>query len=172
MRHKINLFEAASEVVNNLDKLQAVETEGKDYYEIKHAFVSNLKKTILMLLPVVTDTFKRDLVHEEEIQMNISDMIMHVYVFESTLLRVEKIEKEGLKPDAKIYRDILDVLTRNTLQKTYSNAFDAIGSFAEGDLKEKLCSALRTLTKADPTNAKESRRNIADKLNDDGLYKF
>jgi len=172
MRHKINLFEAASEVVNNLDKLQAVETEGKDYYEIKHAFVSNLKKTILMLLPVVTDTFKRDLVHEEEIQMNISDMIMHVYVFESTLLRVEKIEKEGLKPDAKIYRDILDVLTRNTLQKTYSNAFDAIGSFAEGDLKEKLCSALRTLTKADPTNVKESRRNIADKLNDDGLYKF
>ena len=172
MRHKINLFEAASEVVNNLDKLQAVETEGKDYYEIKHAFVSNLKKTILMLLPVVTDTFKRDLVHEEEIQMNISDMIMHVYVFESTLLRVEKVEKEGLKPDAKIYRDILDVLTRNTLQKTYSNAFDAIGSFAEGDLKEKLCSALRTLTKADPTNAKESRRNIADKLNDDGLYKF
>ena len=172
MKHKIDLFEAANEVVNNLDKLEAVVTKGKDYYEIKHAFASNLKKAILMLLPVVSDTFKRQLVHEEEILTNISDMIMNVYVYESTLLRVEKIEKEELKTDIKVYRDILDVLTRDTLQKTYSNAFDAIGSFAEGDQKNELCNALRTLTKADPTNVKESRRSIADKLNDDGLYKF
>jgi len=172
MKHKIDLFEAANEVVNNLDKLEAVVTEGKDYYEIKHAFAGNLKKAILMLLPVVSDTFKRQLVQEEEILTNISDMIMNVYVYESALLRVEKIEKEGLKSDIKVYRDILDVLTRDTLQKTYSNAFDAIGSFAEGDQKDALCNALRTLTKADPTNVKESRRSIADKLNDDGLYKF
>ena len=172
MKHKIDLFEATNEVVNNLDKLEAVVTEGKDYYEIKHAFASNLKKAILMLLPVVSDTFKRQLVQEEEILTNISDMIMNVYVYESTLLRVEKIEKEGLKSEIKVYRDILDVLTRDTLQKTYSNAFDAIGSFAEGDQKDALCNALRTLTKADPTNVKESRRSIADKLNDDGLYKF
>jgi len=172
MKHKIDLFEAANEVVNNLDKLEAVVTEGKDYYEIKHAFARNLKKAILMLLPVVSDTFKRQLVQEEEILTNISDMIMNVYVYESTLLRVEKIEKEGLKSDIKVYRDILDVLTRDTLQKIYSNAFDAIGSFAEGDQKDALCNALRTLTKADPTNVKESRRSIADKLNDDGLYKF
>ncbi len=125
-----------------------------------------------MLLPVVSNTFKRQLVHEEEILTNISDMIMNVYVYESTLLRVEKIEKEGIKSDVAVYRDILDVITRDTLQKTYSNAFDAIGSFAEGDQKDALCNALRTLTKADPTNVKESRRSIADKLNDDGLYKF
>ena len=49
-----------------------------------------------MLLPVVSDTFKRQLGEEEEILMNISDMIMSVYVFESTLLRVEKLEKEGI----------------------------------------------------------------------------
>ena len=79
---------------------------------------------------------------------------------------------ETFKSDIKVYKDILDVLTRDTLQKTYSNAFDAIGSFAEGEQKDALCNALRTLTKADPTNVKESRRSIADKLNDDGLYKF
>ncbi len=172
MKHKIDLFEAANEVVNNLDKLQAVDTKGKDYYEIKHAFVANLKKAILMLLPVISDTFKRQLMQEEEILMNISDMMMHVYVFESTLLRVEKLEKEGLKTDIKVYRDILDVVMHDALQKTYSNAADAIGSFAEGELKDRLCNALRTLIKADPTNVKESRRSIANKLNDDGLYKF
>ncbi len=172
MKHKIDLFEAANVVVENLDKLKAVETAGKDYYEIKHAFAGNLKKAILMLLPVVSDTFKRQLGEEEEILMNISDMIMSVYVFESTLLRVEKLEKEGFKKDIEIYRDILDVLTRDTLQKTYSNAFDAIGSFAKGEQKDALSNALRTLTKADPTNVKESRRRIADKLNDDGMYKF
>lgn len=171
MKHKIDLFEAANEVLKNLDNIQEVDESG-DYYEVKQSFISNLKKAVLMLLPVVSDTFKRKLMFEEEILMNISDMIMHIYVLESTKLRVEKMDKNQLKGDIFLYKDILDVLTQESIQNIYNSGFDAIGSFAEGEQHKSLYTALGKLTKASPVNVKEARRRIADKLIDDGLYKY
>ena len=172
MRHKIDLYEAANEVLDNLNKLKAVDVSSGDYYSIKHKELSHLKKAVLMLLPVVQETFKRKLMFEEEILMNISDMIMNIYILESTLLRVEKLDKKGLKTNISVYKDILDVLTHDKIQSVYKSGFDAIGSFAEGEQKKQLTEALETLTKVEAENVKEARRRIADKLIDDELYKF
>ncbi len=172
MKHKIDLFEAANEVLANLDSLESVDQSIGDYYESKHAYVRNLKKGVLMLLPVIQDTFKRQLPYEEEVLMNISDMFMNIYLLESTLLRVEKIDKKNLKPDVSIYKDILDVFTQDITAEIYKSGFDAIGSFAEGEKKTELCNALHTLTKAYSINVKEARRRIAAKLIDDETYKF
>ena len=104
--------------------------------------------------------------------MNISDMIMNIYILESTLLRVNKLEKNALKTNISYYKDILDVLTQDTAGSVYKSGFDTIGSFAEGKQKVILCNAMGILTKAQSINVKEARRRIADKLIDDGLYKF
>ncbi len=172
MKRKINLFEAANEILENLDKLESVDVTKGDYYESKHAYVNNLKKAVLMLLPVIQDTFKRQLVHEEEVLMNISDMMMNLYLLESTLLRVEKMDKNNMKPDISLYKDILDVFTQDMAAEIYKSGFDAIGSFAEGEQKDKLSVALHTLVKAVSINVKEARRRISAKLIDDGVYKF
>jgi len=172
LKHKINLFEAAADVLKNIDDLSSVDMENGDYYKTKHAFVGNLKKAILLLLPAIQDTFKRKLMFEEEILMNISDMIMNIYVLESTLLRVEKLEKNNLKQDISVYKDMLDVLTQDIAGSTYKSGFDTIGSFAEGEQKESLCNALTTLTKIPSINIKNARRRIADKLIEDEIYKF
>ena len=172
LKHKIDLFEAAKEVLENIVDVEMVNMQDGDYYETKHAFVKNLKKAALMLLPVIQDTFKRKLMFEEEILMNVSDMIMNIYVLESTLLRVEKLEKNGHKSDVSYYKSMLDVLTQDTAGNVYKSGFDTIGSFAEGDQKVMLCDAMGTLTRAHSVNVKEARRKIADKLIDDGVYKF
>ncbi len=172
VKHKIDLFEAANEVLANLANLESVDQFEGDYYESKHAYVKNLKKAVLMLLPVIQDTFKRQLPYEEEVLMNISDMIMNLYLLESTLLRVEKIDKNNLKPDASLYRDILDVFAQDVTADIYKSGFDAIGSFAEGNHKASLCNALHTLTKSYSVNVKEARRRIAAKLIEDEVYKF
>ncbi len=172
LKHKIDLFEAATDVLNNIDSLKSVDMTEGDYYEAKHAFVNNLKKAVLMLLPAIQDTFKRKLMFEEEILMNISDMTMNLYVLESTLLRVEKLDKNNLKQDITVYKDILDVLTQDFAGEIYKAGFDAIGSFAEGDQKVILCNALSTLTKSYSINVKDARRRIADKLIEDEVYKF
>jgi len=172
LKHKIDLFEAATDVLNNIDGLTSVDMTSGDYYETKHTFVGNLKKAVLMLLPAIQDTFKRKLMFEEEILMNISDMTMNLYVLESTLLRVEKLDKNNLKQNISVYKDMLDVLTQDIAGEVYKSGFDAIGSFAEGDQKKVLCNALGTLTKSYSINVKDARRRIADKLIEDEIYKF
>lgn len=172
LKHKIDLFEAAADVLNNIDNLSSVDMTSGDYYESKHAFVKNLKKAVLMILPEIQETFKRKLMFEEEILMNISDMTMNIYVLESTLLRVQKLDKNNLKHDINVYKDILDVLTQDIAGDVYKSGFDAIGSFAEGKQKERLCNALTTLTKSYSINVKDARRRIADKLIEDEVYKF
>ena len=172
LKHKIDLFEAAADVLNNIDSLTSVDMSTGDYYQSKHDFVKNLKKSVLMLMPVIQDTFKRKLMFEEEILMNISDMTMHIYVLESTLLRVEKLDKNNLKQDITVYKDMLDVLTQDLAGAIYKSGFDAIGSFAEGNQKHELCNALSTLTKSISINVKDARRRIAGKLIEDEVYKF
>ena len=170
LKHKIELFEQAREIVANMDKISCVDFTG-DYYSVKKAQTKHLKKVVLMLLPLAQDTFQRKLMFEEEILMNIADAIMHVYVLESTALRVEKLEMMN-KENLSLYKDILDVLTHSTVQKVHQVAFDAIGSIAEGEQLEKYTSVLNKLTYAPAFNVKESRRRIADQLIDDRIYKF
>jgi len=172
MKHRIDLFEAAREILENMKDQKSVDYSSNDYYVIKHAHVSNLKKAAIMLLPVISEKFGRKLMFEEEILMSISDMIMNVYVLESTLLRVEKMEKNNMKQDISLYKDILDVLNQETIQQIYQSGFDSIGAFAEGEQKKQLCGLLKTLTQAESDNVKEARRRIANKLIDDGFYKF
>lgn len=172
MKHKIDLFEAAKEVLDNIENITSIDLKEGDYYKSRHAFVNNLKKAILMLMPVIQDTFKRQLMFEEEVLMNISDMMMDVYVLESTLLRVEKLEKNNLKSNISLYKDILDVLTQDITNTVYKSGFDAIGSCAEGDQKDMLSNALDSLTKTSSINVKEARRRIANKLIEDEVYKF
>jgi alkylation response protein AidB-like acyl-CoA dehydrogenase len=172
MKHKIDLYEKATEVLNNLDQIKPFDCEENDYYGTKQNCINNLKKATLMLIPVLSETFKRNLVFEEEILMNISDMMMNIYVLESTKLRVEKMDKNQLVPDISYYKDILDVFTNDVIQAVNKSGFDALGSFAEGDMRVKLCEALDKLTKVKAINVKEARRRIANKLIDEGRYKF
>ncbi len=172
MKHKIDLYETANEVLKNLDQLEPVNSLNAEYYHVKQQNIRNLKKAILLLIPAVSDTFQRKLMFEEEILMNISDMIMNVYVLESTKLRVEKMDKMKKVNNISLYKDILDVFTHDTIQAVYKSGFDAIGSFAEGEQRNLLCNALDKLTRACSVNVKEARRRIADKLIDDGVYKF
>ncbi len=172
MKHKINLFETAKKLLDNSGKLKSVNFNEGDYYENHHKLVRNLKNVVLLLLPEIQDAFKRKLMFEEEILMNLSDMMMNVYSLESTLLRVEKLDKKSIKPNISQYNNILDVLAHDTNGNVYKSAFDTIGSFAEGYKKSELLNVVRKLTYIEPTNVKELRRNIADKLIDDGVYKF
>jgi hypothetical protein len=172
MKHKIELYETANSVLDNLDKIEPVNTSNGDYYEIKQQFINNLKKAALMLMPVISDTFKRKLMFEEEILMNISDMIMNIYVLESTKLRVEKMDKVHSVSNISLYKDMLDILNHDIVQKVNKSGIDAIGSFAEGEQYGNLINALNKLTKSEPVNVKEARRRIADKLIDDGIYKY
>ncbi len=172
LKHRIGLFEAADKVKENLHSLDKPNVKELGYYELKKAYVKNIKNAILLLIPDVHDKFNKKLVFEEEIMMNIANMLMYLYVLESNMLRVEKLEANGLKDDIKPYRDILDVLTHDIMKSVKAEAVDAVSSYLEGEEKEKMLEIMEKLLWYDPVNAKDARRRIADKLIDDTVYKF
>lgn len=171
LKHKIGLFEKAEEIKQMLNGNHS-DLSDLGYFELKHAYVSNIKKTILLLMTSAHEHFGKKLAWEEEIQMNFANMLMSAYVLESTMLRVEKLEQKGLKTESSVYRDLLDVLTQNVMNEVQNESKEALSSFLEGDEKQEMLSKLERLTVYEPINAKEARRRIAGKLIEDQTYKF
>ncbi len=172
LRHKIAFLEKATEILENKNAIQPVDRDGKEFYALHHAYVEQLKKAILLLYPLLNETFKKKLVYEEEIMINLANMSMYLYVLESTLLRVEKLENRNLKNDISVYRDILDVLLHDVMHVFRQESIDAVSAFLDGEQKKEMLDIMQKLTAYDPINAKEARRRIAGKLIDDGRYNF
>jgi hypothetical protein len=76
-------------------------------------------------------------------------------------------------PDASsIYKEILDVKVYDAAAKIRKSAFDAVNSFASGELAGRLTRAVDALTAVTGINIKDARRKIADKLIEDNYYRF
>jgi len=151
---------------------QTDEQVPEDYYGEKKYYIRNYKKAALLLLGVVSDTFKRKLTSEQEILFNVSDIIMQVYPAESSLLRLEKLEGMKGPDEVKLSRDIVDIFIYDASSIIRKNAFDAINSFAEGEEREMLTGYIEKLTKVAPVNVKDARRRIAEKLIEENTYCF
>lgn len=162
------LYDIAKQIAENI----VVEEFTDDYFNNKFAIIRNLKKALLMLIPGINEAFGRQIADEEEVMMNLCDMLMQIYVTESTALRVKKLEdNNGCEANA-IYRDILDVLTYNASAIVLKAGTDAVVSFADETQQDKYFSALNKFCFVKPLNIKNARRRIADKLIEDNNYNF
>lgn len=170
MKGDFDLFGKAETLYNNLDNITGHEHKEEDYFTEKHRYISNFKKAILICIHGAVKKFEKNLVHEQEVLNNISDMMMETYVSESMTLRVAKMEM--LKNQSSVYRDILDVNVYETAGIIRKSAIDAIYSFADKEVVHKLIDAIDALTRLEVFNVKEARRRIAAKLIEDGSYKF
>lgn len=170
MKSDFNLFEIARKMSEEADQVE--KQEGNDYFADKLAVVKNLKKAILMLIPAISEAFGRKLVEEEEVLMNLSDMLMQLFVAEATVLRVQKLESLRGTEANLIYRDIVDVLVFDAAAVAYKAGKEAIVSFASAENQCKMLENLYQLCKVRPVNVKDARRRIADKLIEDNQYNF
>jgi len=169
-KKEVDLFGEAEKVWNQLPELEEGCSDPDDYYENKQESVKNFKKAGLMLMKAVSDTLGRNMIHEQEILNNISNIIMGIYTTESTLLRVLKKEKMG--HDVAVYKDILDVFIYDTAALIYKEGMDAVNSFAEGEERTLLAKGLKYFTCVEAVNVKNARRRIADKLIEENRYCF
>ncbi|MFH1296059.1 MAG: acyl-CoA dehydrogenase family protein [Bacteroidota bacterium] len=172
MKGDFDLAGKAGALKSNLEHVAEKGVNGEGYYEEKMRILRNFKKAILLVMNGASTTFCRQLVHEQEVLNNLSDMITEIYVAESTTLRVKKME--SLKGEAAIavYRQILDVLVYDSGSRIEKNGLDAINSFAAGEEAQGLITAIKILSTVKGVNVKVARRVIADKLIEDNGYKF
>lgn len=167
-----DLFGEAEKLHAGIDSVTDGKNGSESWFEEKSRNLANFKKSVLIVLHSVNKHFNKQLVKEQEVLNNISDMIMLTYIAESTVLRVMKIEKLKGHDSAMIYRDIADVFVYDSAENIRKNAMDALYSFATQADAASMLKAVNNLTLVSGVNVKEARRRIADKLIADNCYRF
>jgi len=169
MKGDFDLFGEAEKVYSS----NGIETEtGLCGYAQKMSWIKNFKKVALLCIHGANATFGKQLVKEQEVLNNISDVIMETYVTESLCLRVEKIESLKGAGFNSLYKDMLEVNLVDAASRIRKQAMDAVNSFTEGEEAARLVSLIDKLTITAGVNVKEARRRIADRMIEDNAYKF
>lgn len=172
MKGDFDLFGEAEKLYAQIETVAEPARPGESYYEEKKRYIRNFKKAALLIIHSATKHFEKKFAQEQEIMNNLANILMDIYVAESTCLRVEKLESLKGSEAVSIYRDILDVFVNDASARIKKEALDAVWSFASGEQAERLSKAILQLTGVAGVNVRDARRRIADKLIADNQYKF
>lgn len=134
--------------------------------------LSNLKKAGLMVAGAAAQKFMLKLSDEQEILMNLADILIEIYVAESTLLRVQKLISQRGEADTAIQKEMALIYLHYAIEKAAYSSKQAITSFAEGDELRLMLMGLKRFTKVEPYNLKEARRRVANFVIEKGEYPF
>ena len=149
-------------------ELMAIPDLSKDDQETIFAnqkkVLSNLKKAALMIAGAAVQKFMMKLNQEQEILMHLADMLIQIYVAESSLLRTEKLVAIHGKDQLSDQIDLAMIYLYYALDQSQVAGKQAIYAFAEGDELRMMLLGLKRYTKAEPFNLKEARRRVADAM--------
>jgi len=167
-----DLYGQGEAIVAGLAELDGCSCCIEGYYENKKATIDNFKSVAKMLLTAVSKTFGRKMMNEQMILNNISDIVIKIYVAESSMLRVKKKE-EILGQDVSLNKDMLDVLVYDAAEFIRKQAKDCVNSFIEDKDESKLYrKGIKHYSCAKGVNVKAARERIADKLIEENKYCF
>lgn len=167
-----DLLASGKEIHDSLESLKRHKGNFSGYFEEKHHYIANFKKLTLLVIYAFSERFRKNLVNEQEIMMNVGDMMMQLYIAESTALRVEKMQKVYDEKHIEIYKDILDVFIFDAAEKIGKFGKDALCSIEEDEALAKLLKGVDVFAAVAPVNIKDARRRIAERLIYDNRYTF
>ncbi|HEA22303.1 MAG TPA: acyl-CoA dehydrogenase [Pricia antarctica] len=174
MKGHVDLLGPATAVGEELMGIPSFETP--DYSELfaeEKDVLSRLKKVFLMVAGSAVQKFGPELEQHQQLMLAASDILIEVYMAESTLLRTEKNAKrygeEAQATQIAMSKLYLYEATEIIIQK----GKEAIISFAEGDEQRMMLMGLKRFTKyANNPNVIALRTQIADRISADNGYTF
>jgi alkylation response protein AidB-like acyl-CoA dehydrogenase len=173
MKGELNLMGPAMAVAKELTSIPDFGSGGEDeFFASEMKILKNLKKSCLMVAGSAVQKLMQNLKDEQEILMALADMIIEVYVAESAILRTLKLVNQYGKEKVGLQIDMSKVYLYKAAERIQSAGKEAIFAFAEGDEQRMMLMGLRRFTKYEPINIKETRRKIADYMNQKIEYPF
>lgn len=172
MKGEFDMAGPAEEYYKNMESCREDKVAGEDFFAQRLRYISNFKKAVLIMIHAVQEKYGKDMLREQEVINNISNMMMQVYTAESMALRIKKISDNALKSNVEIYKDMMAVNVYDAASVIGKNAMDAIYSMCEGDEANRMYKAIKNLCCVEGVNVKDARRRVADFLIEENEYKF
>jgi alkylation response protein AidB-like acyl-CoA dehydrogenase len=172
MKGEFDMAGPAEDYFKNMETCREDKVAGEDFFAKRLRYISNFKKAILIMIHAVQEKYGKDMLREQEVINNISNMMMQVYTAESMALRIKKISETGLKSNVELYKDMMAVNVFDAASVIGKNAMDAIYSMYEGDEADRMYKAMKNLCCVEGVNVKDARRRVADFLIEENEYKF
>ena len=172
MKGHVDLLGPASKVQEELMGIPSFETpDFSELFAEEKAIVSNLKKAFLMVAGGAVQKFGPDLDAHQQLLMAAADMLIEIYMAESTILRTEKTAKKDGEDKVKEEIAMAKLYLYKAVDIVNLKGKESIISFAEGDEQRMMLMGLRRFTKyINMPNIVALRETITTKLVTENEY--
>lgn len=174
MKGHVNLLEPAMKVADELMGIPSFDIP--DYSELfseEKELLGKLKKVFLMVAGSAVQKFGPQLEEHQQLLMAAADILIEIYMVESSILRTEKNAKRFGEDAQEIQIAMTRLNLFNAVEKITTKAKEGIVSFAEGDEQRMMLMGLKRFTKyANMPNVVALRNQIAEKMTAENGYCF
>ena len=174
MKGHVDLLGPASKVAEELTGIPSFDKP--DYSELlseEKDMIKKLKKVFLMVAGSAVQKFGPDLEEHQQLLLATADILIEIYMAESTILRAEKNAKRFGQENQKEQIAMAQLYLFQAVEIINQKAREGIISFAEGDEQRMLLMGLRRFTKYENyPNVVALRNLIADKVIAENRYPF
>ena len=174
MKGHVDLLGPASQVQEELMGIPSFDVP--DYSELfaeEKEMISKIKKAFLMVAGGAVQKYGPDLEGHQQLLMAAADMLIEIYMAESTILRTEKIAKNNGVEKVQEQIAMARLYLYNAVDIINLKGKESIISFAEGDEQRMMLMGLRRFTKyTNMPNIVGLREIITTKLVDKKEYCF
>ncbi|NAS11650.1 acyl-CoA dehydrogenase family protein [Poritiphilus flavus] len=174
MRGHVDLLGPATAVGEELMGIPSFETpDFSELFSEEKELLARLKKVFLMVAGSAVQKYGTELDKHQQLLMAASDILIEIYMAESTLLRTEKNAKRFGEDSQAAQIAMAKLYLYEAVDTTIQKGKEAIVSFAEGDEQRIMLMGLKRFTKyTNQPNVVALRTQIADKIAADGGYTF
>jgi alkylation response protein AidB-like acyl-CoA dehydrogenase len=174
MKGHVDLLGPATAVANELMGIPSFETP--DYSELfseEKTMIAKMKKTFLMVAGAAVQKFGTELEEQQQLLIAASDILIEIYMAESTVLRTEKNVKRFGQNSQKEQIAMSKLYLYNAVDIVEKKGKESIISFAEGDEQRMMLMGLKRFTKyVNYPDIVDLRREIAEKVKSENKYCF
>lgn len=174
MKGHVDLLGPATKVGEELMSIPSFETpDFSVLFAEEKDLISRLKKVFLMVAGSAVKKYGPDLEKHQQMLMAASDILIEIYMAESTLLRTEKNAKRFGEENQATQIAMTRLYLYQAVETIIQKGKEAIVSFAEGDELRMMLMGLKRFTKyTNYPNIAALRVEIADRVAADNDYTF
>ncbi|GGI57948.1 acyl-CoA dehydrogenase family protein [Winogradskyella haliclonae] len=174
MKGHVDLLGPAQAVQQELMGIPSFETP--DYSELfseEKAMIAKLKKVFLMVAGAAVQKYGPDMEQHQQLLIAAADILIEIYMAESTILRTEKNAKRTSEKEQAVQIAMSKLYLYNAVSIVEGKGKESIISFAEGDEQRMMLMGLKRFTKyTNYPDIVDLRNEIAEKVKAEGKYCF